>query len=274
MLTLNSGLIKNKHQIQCQYYELEDKCIQIVENYCMESKENKEKFERFAINYQLFRPYFDFVVCVLGYKVINPQMEEGTILIGRNNHMYRYKTTEDISINKAFCYDLSDNVTLDIYPMTLDASTYRDCLVDGDANHILPKDMYGHVHILSQILNMILISNKDICEDYLKSETDLGMFVQRYYPLLRFQADREGRLMIVKSCHRTDNLTPRQQAFLEDLLANRYTYPFYLYDMCKGDAYDNARDISESLKYQPNKKTNDKSKILSKNKSSQPLDPK
>lgn len=253
MLTLDSGLINEHGKIECKYYELEEKCLQIVETYCMESKENQERFEEFSKNYNLFRPYFDFVVCVLGYKVINPQMEAGTILVGRNSHMYMYKDEEKITADKSFCYDLSDDVTLGVRPMTLDASTYNDCLVDGNCNYILPNDMFGHVHILQQLLNMMLISNKDICEDYLTYRSDIGMFVQRYYPILRFQANRQGNMVLVTSVHRKDNLTKKQEMFLGDLLDNRYTYPFYLYDAAEVDRYEAVRDISESLKYRVNK---------------------
>lgn len=253
MLTLDSGLISENGKIECKYYELEEKCLQIVETYCMESRENQERFEEFAKNYNLFRPYLDFVVCVLGYKVINPQMISGTILIGKNNHMYMYQEREKITNAKSFCYDLSDDITLGVKPMTLDASSYKDCLVDGDCNYILPNDMFGHVHILQQVLNMILISNKDICEDYLTYRSDIGMFVQRYYPILRFQSNRQGNKILVTSVHRKDNLTKKQEIFLEDLLANRYTYPFYLYDAGMVDEYSFVRDISESLKYKVNK---------------------
>lgn len=120
MLTLNSGLINKKGEVlECQYYELENICINIVNSYCEESKENKEQFEHFAENYKMFRPYFDFVVCILGYKVINPEMEENTILVGKDNHMYIYKNDEDLTKSKFFCYDLSDDITLNVYPMTL-----------------------------------------------------------------------------------------------------------------------------------------------------------
>lgn len=254
MLTLESGLIGKNGKLECKYYELERKCIEIVENYCIESEENNQIFEQFSKNYKLFRPYFDFVVCVLGYMVINPEMETDTILVGRDNHMYKYKNGEELGSPKAFCYGLSDNVTLNVYPMTLDSGTYHDCLVDGDCNHILPKDMFGHVHIFQQILNMILISNKEICEEYLRYNSDIGMFVQRYYPLLRFQADRQGHMIVVRSMHRTDNITKKQKVFINDLLANRFTYPFYLSDLCSVDKDSYVCDISNSLKYNDDKR--------------------
>ena len=253
MLTLNSGLIDKSGKIlECKYYELEKICIDIVNNYCKESKENREQFENFAKNYKTFRPYFDFVVCVLEYKVLNPEMEENTILVGKNNHMYIYKNDEDLSLKKAFCYDLSDDITLNIYPMTLDSSIFGDYLIDGNCNHILPKDMYGHVHLFRQILNMMLISNEEICKDYLNYNLDVGNFVQRYYPLLRFQTNRMGNMILVKSFHRNDNLTLSQQNFLSDLIDNRYTYPSFLYNLCEEDNFT-SKDLSATFMYEQNK---------------------
>ena len=56
MLTLESGLIGKNGKLECKYYELERKCIEIVENYCIESEENNQIFEQFSKNYKLFRP--------------------------------------------------------------------------------------------------------------------------------------------------------------------------------------------------------------------------
>lgn len=254
MLTLDSGLInKNGELLECKYYELEEHCINIVNDYCEKSEDNREQFDKFSKSYQMFRPYFDFVVCVLGYKVLNPEMEKDFILIGKNNHMYIYKKDEDLNQSKSFCYDLSDDITLNVYPMTLDSSTFSDYLIDGDCNHILPNDMSGHVHIFRQILNMMLISNEDICKDYLKYNLDVGMFVQRYYPLLRFQTYRMGNMVIVKSYHRKDNLTIKQQNFLSDLKDNRFTFPHYLYDLGEEDKEFISKDLSDTFRYESNK---------------------
>ena len=47
MLTLNSGLINKEGKIlECKYYELENICIDIVNNYCEQSDENREQFEK------------------------------------------------------------------------------------------------------------------------------------------------------------------------------------------------------------------------------------
>lgn len=246
MLTLDSALIKNDVIIKCKYYELEKNCIEIVNNYCNESEANRIQFEEFAEKYKTFRPYFDFVICVLGYQVENAQMEENTLLVGKKNHMYVYKKIEKRFENN-FRYGMSDEETLNIYPMSLDSSTFHDCLIDGNNNHILPNDMFGHVQILQQILNLLLISNKEICEEYLHYTSDVGFFVQRYLPIIRFQADKQGRMIITRCFYREDNLTELQNDFINYLLDNRLTYPSFLLKVNEEDnhiAVDLSNEIS------------------------------
>lgn len=253
MLTLDSGLQNEKIRIDCKYYELEEKCMEITKAYCLENEQNETIFYEFSKNYHAFRPYFDFVVCYLHYQVINPQMEEGKLLIGKENHMYVYDSTKQ-QFENGFRYGLSDDCTLDIYPMSLDSSTFHDCLIDGKNQHILPRDMAGHVHISQQILNMLLISNQKVCEEYQKCNTDIGLFIQRYYPLLRFQSDRQGPSVITRGIYRKDNITKRQKTFLSDLLDNRYTYSSCWLDAACEDHYQYAEDLSETLEYKEGRK--------------------
>ena len=248
MLTLDSAIIKDDFIITCKYYEIEEKCREITMDYCNKSIENQEKFQNFSKNYHTFRPYFDFIVCVLGYKILNPQMEESNILIGKENHMFFYNLNKQ-ELEKNFRYDCSDDKTLQIYPMSLDSSTFHDCLIDGNNNHILPKDMFGHVHILQQILNLLLISNKEVCEEYLNYQSDIGFFVSRYLPLIRFQADRQGPFIITRSFYRKSNLTEKQEIYLSELLGNRYTYPSFLYDVDQEENFSNAKDLGKELAY-------------------------
>ena len=250
MKTLESGLIKGAKLHTCKYYDIESLCQKIVHDYCSLNKENNEQFQNLASNYHLFRPYFDFVVCELGYKVLNPELQANTILVGKDNHMYLLDEMEN-PISKGFYAGKSDDKTLDLYPMTLDSSSFHDCLIDGEGNHILPKDMFGHVHILNQIANMIFISNQKVCEEYLRVNMDLGSFISRYYPLIRFQADKQGRMILTRCVYRKSNLTEVQNAFMNDLLANRYTYPSFLNDLDLIDPYP-AIDLSKTLSYEEN----------------------
>ncbi len=246
MLTIESALIKDDKRIICKYYEIEEICKNIVKEYCSKSEENYHNFLEFAKNYHTFKPYFDFVVCVLNYKILNPQMEEDKILVGKENHMYVYnKTSEKFEDN--FRYGLSDDKTLDVYPISIQ-SKLEECMIDGNNNHIMPKDMLGHVQILQQILNMLLISHKGICEEYLSYKSDIGYFVQRYLPLIRFQVDKQMGMILARCVYRNDNITKLQDNFINDLLDNRYTYPSFLYKVNEFDKYD-AQDLTEEMSY-------------------------
>lgn len=247
MNQLESGLVKGEIKITCFYYELEQKCIDIVNIYCLSSEENQKEFDDFSKNYYTFRPYFDFVVCVLGYKVLNPELKANTVLYGKDNHMYI--CTEEKPNPTDFYCGLSDNLTLDIYPMKMDSSTFHDCLIDWNCNHLFPKDMYGHVHIFQQLLNLLLISSKSICEEYVNYNSDIGFFVQRYLPLIRFQADKLGKSVITREVIRDDNCTESQRNFITCLLDNRYTYPSFILDASREDIYENSRNVIADLEY-------------------------
>lgn len=246
MLTIESALIKDDKKIICKYYEIEEVCKNIIKDYCDESEKNHHTFLEFVKNYHTFKPYFDFVVCILGYKVLNPQMEEDTILVGKDNHMYVYKTTSE-KFEDNFRYGLSDDKTLDVYPISI-LSKLEECMIDGNNNHIMPKDMVGHVQILQQILNMLLISHKDICEKYLNYKSDIGYFVSRYLPLIRFQVDRQGRMILTRCVYREDNITKLQGNFINDLLDNHYTYSSFLHKVNEFDKYE-AKDLTEDMSY-------------------------
>lgn len=246
MLTLNSAILKDDIKIECKYYEILEVCKEITKKYCNESKYNYTMFQEFAKNYHTFTPYFDFVVCVLNYKILNPQMEANKVLVGKNNHMFVYDINSLI-FEDNFRYGLSDDKTLNVYPINI-FSKLEECIIDGNNNHIMPKDMYGHVQILQQVLNMLLISNKTVCEEYLEFKSDIGYFVSRYLPIIRFQVDKNGGIMLAKSVYREDNLTELQNNFINELLDNRYTYPSFLYKIDKYDKY-NSIDLSDCLRY-------------------------
>lgn len=68
---MQSGLIDKKGKIiNCPYYEIEELCKKITNEFCCESIENQKFFSNFASEYTYFEPYFDFVVGFLGYSLI------------------------------------------------------------------------------------------------------------------------------------------------------------------------------------------------------------
>lgn len=58
---MKSGLITKEGKIiNCPYYEIEELCKKIVNEFCFESTENQKNFSDFARDYTYFEPYFDF----------------------------------------------------------------------------------------------------------------------------------------------------------------------------------------------------------------------
>lgn len=54
---------------------------------------------------------------------------------------------------------------------------------------------------------MLLISHKEICEEYLSYKSDVGYFVQRYLQLIRFQVDKQMGRILTRCVYRSDNIT-------------------------------------------------------------------
>lgn len=249
MKTLESGLIKDQIVYPCKYYELETMCQKIVTEYCHESVEHTQEFTRFALSYQTFRPYFDFVVGYLGYIVMNPELEKETFIKGEDSHFYLCDEN-GVKLSNGFSFGMGDDITLNKYPMSMDPSTFHDCLIDGNCNHLLSKNMVGHIQLFQQIANNLFISCPDVCEEYLSYPYDLGSFVQRYYPLLRFQAHWQGPMILTRCIYREKNMTPQQNLFMQNLLYNRYTYPSFLNPIERElEEYD-AKDYSRKLQYE------------------------
>lgn len=106
------------------------------------------------------------------------------------------------------------------------------------------------MQLFQQIANNLFISGPDVCEEYLNYPYDLGSFVQRYYPLLQFQADRQGPMILTRCIYREKNMTPQQNLFMQSLLNNRYTYPIFLKSIERElEEYD-AKDYSRKLQYE------------------------
>ncbi len=247
-MTLDCILISSDNQrIYCKYYEIESKCIEIIEKYCNQSEENWMEFNQFSKDYNTFKPYFDFVICRLKYKLQNTQMELGKTLSseGSENYMYVYDN-DSMKKEKTFRYSLSDDTTMNIYPMSLNNIT-EDCVIDGNNNHIMPNNMKGHVPVLNQLLNLLLISNKNACEEFLDYKYDVHSFLSSYLSLMCFRVDIQKRTIITQTSYRGTNITKTQRSFIEELLDNRYTYPSYLYDI--DTLHPNTINVNVSLKY-------------------------
>lgn len=169
---LETKLISPSGEIYSMYYYeiglfAEKMCRQYIEK----NDNNQLEFETFASNYTYFKPYFDFLIFKLGYKIINPFFKDNTVGYSIGNYFITKGINKDDNIQMEKYSSVSDS--------DLQITNYKDIsLKEGfiDQNGIGFKvnrniDM-SHSKVCELILNQIMIYNKEICEDYLKSIHD------------------------------------------------------------------------------------------------------
>ena len=154
-------------------------------------------------------------------------------------------------MEKAFRYTLSDDKTLGVHKMNgYDSSLFKECLIDGDLNYIFPNGMKGHEQAFEQILNLLLISSSEVCYDFLNYDRFVGLFVPRYLPIIRFQAEMIGGYRLTTKCMYFDgNKTKLQKQFIDEFLDNGYTFKSQLEHIETVDDFK-AKDLSNLIRYE------------------------
>jgi len=223
---MNSGLIdKNGNKIECDYYEIEELCIKIIENYCALSNENNQKFIEFAAYYTYFSPYFDFVVGELGYNLINPWLQKNFLLCSTTGRRNYKQKKYDKSLDMYVPYEYgqakigySSDRDLQIKPFNQKSGNYYPSFITENLQEMVPN-VNGHRELAKQILNLGMIKDKTLCEEIMKIDfknTDAAEILMWYWPLLRFDNEDEER----KECsiiYRSDNISKEQEELKEKL---------------------------------------------------------
>lgn len=201
---METGLITNENKfIPIPYYEIGLFAENICKNFMEANEKNKEKFEVFAKNYQHFKPYFDFLLFELGYKMINPllrkdsiwHVEENTLYLSTLNQVkaYRYVPVND-------CIFVRQGNKLE---------NLQDCVVDfyGVFYNVLRKQGLYHEDTDELILNQYLIYDKELFESYQKAKwegLDIGVFCREMlgYSHVTIYEDQSG---FIQYCSDFDN---------------------------------------------------------------------
>ncbi|MDD3453851.1 MAG: hypothetical protein PHN42_06235 [Bacilli bacterium] len=206
----------NKKQIN--YYELESECIKIINNL---DNDLKNKFNEFKLKYKDFNPYFDFVIMYLGYCIENPMGYDNCLLISNNEKIYIFKNNNYIN-NKIYetCFTSCDNQTLNISKVTYNINEFDNGLINKNNIFISNKDMLTHSDTAEMILNQILISNKQIYEEYIVFENFGNKaidFLERKFGFIRFGFNEKILLEYSESA-----LSYKQRDYISYLKSNDY----------------------------------------------------
>lgn len=172
---MKTGLItKNDELIEIPYYEIGKFAENICEQYINESETNRCFFEEFAKNYITFKPYLDFLLFHLGYKMINPLLREGCIWEANNNILQLKNHNGSV-----FDYLPVDDISLQIGEFG--PSTLSDCIIDinGKCYKTCRNQGIHHEEIYELVINQYLIYDKELYEhynNYLKVDFSIGNF--------------------------------------------------------------------------------------------------
>lgn len=162
--------------IEIPYYEVNSFAQKRCYEYIEKSIQNKNTFNAFSKEYKTFNPYFDFLVCVLGYVFVNPLNYQNTIMYF-DRYIKKMKAVTDLNrpVNNLieedgrFTYLMpSSDVSLEIQPFK--NNIMLDGIIMPNGNFlVLDRTILGvHEVLAEQILNELLIKNKELYEDYTK----------------------------------------------------------------------------------------------------------
>lgn len=223
---MQSGLIDRKGKIiNCPYYEIEELCKKIINKFCCESIENQKFFSNFARDYTYFEPYFDFVVGVLGYSLINPWLQSNKILCGNyENRTYTLKYySKLLDSYTAIQYNrevlgFSSDIDLQIKPFS-QRDNFYNCFITSDLTELVPLAEGGHRELGKQLLNLAMIKDRELCKRILQLDfenTDSAEVLMWYFPMLRFDDylfNKDNFALV----YRSDNISEKQKKLILNL---------------------------------------------------------
>lgn len=223
----------NKHE-KVEYYDV----LEYVK-YIATLPMFKDDFEEFKKHYSYFNAYYDYVMFRLGYIMFNPLLFENMCAIADGTQLYffhdkneDYDTIKSHLLDrKSGCYSFMpritkcDDITLQIEPQT--TSIKRDVLVDPNMVSMMSKSTIGPSHVISgnTILNQLLISSKEIFEDYqdffYNDDSSAVEYLVDKMGFIRLISPEYSPLMVINK--RTSTL--RQRIFFE-IMHQKLGYSF------------------------------------------------
>lgn len=163
-MNMKTGVVdKNGNLIEMPYYEIGNFFKNIVKEYISLNEDNKAVYDDFKKDYLFFKPYYDFAIFKLGYKILNPLFNENTLGYAKDNKIIVENMYDD-----ALKYYYSKTNDNEIEVKYADPNNIFSCIIDQDGRCFKvdrEKDQF-HEQIFEQVLNQIIIYNKIICEDY------------------------------------------------------------------------------------------------------------
>lgn len=221
-------IFPNESSRQCQYYELEQVCHEIVDAYCQESSENEAAFQEFSSKYQIFPSYFDFVFGYLNCILENPFMLKDMRLVHRTGTKEYYLQKYNAFMDEYMPYkygqammSYADDETLQIKQIS--DILFYPCFIDYNLKQIVPYEGLGHRELGREILNFLLMKNKCLCEHYFETRAakkiDHASYLMQVIPLIRYDYNDQSKDIAL--VYRSDLSSQAQQQFVRKCQQNK-----------------------------------------------------
>lgn len=216
-------------EIICKYYEINEISKKIIKDLCDKDRTMKEKFDEFSKNYGYFEPFFDFLLCELGYVIKNPFNFENAVFYAKNKKIFLKHLSEDFEI---FGLSSDDEIGLE----KVNEHNMGISMVDGNLMAIKPKGIKRHEIMSRFILNNYFIKNKQMYEEYIEDSKESIFYYYRYVdflcshlPFIRLEKDTKNEknenLAMFKDCDVSylvtgfnSTMTEQHKTFLEEMI--------------------------------------------------------
>lgn len=177
--------------ITIPYYEIGNFFENIVNEFIHNSQQNEEVFLTFQKEYHYFKPYFDFSILHLGYKIQNPFVFRKSVLMAEKEYLlenitnlrdkkYLKASDSNYNIKKVGVDDIQTSL---ISPLGIQFTVNREFNI----NHIELAEIY---------LLETMIYSKNLYEDYIQCMMDPDL--QYAYPNIeRYFRGRLGFIQTV-----------------------------------------------------------------------------
>lgn len=159
--------------IPLNYYDIYDfakkKCLE----YASLSTENGNKFYWFSKEYNTFEPYLDFLLCRLGFMIVNPLNCHNVVECGKNNNIIFKEVDKNLkekSRKKEIYYKRCNEGMRDIRNFSINIKDSGVILPSGKFITV-DRNIY-HEDVAIEVINQYLIKNKELYEDFISYITD------------------------------------------------------------------------------------------------------
>lgn len=217
-------------ETKCKFYELEEKCEEIIQAKIKLDVKLREEFKVFKTKYTYFKPYFDFVLVKLGYKIKNPYELEDAYIYEKDGYIQLFYLNNELEL-----FPPSDDEHIGLYKLT--EKNLNLSMVDENLMAIKPKG-YGHNFTSRLILNQLFIHDKNLYQKFLQeckisnrnfNFFDFTDFLIYHKPFLRIEKnvknEKNKQFAVFKNCDcyyeiqgYIDNLSEKQNKFIEQLV--------------------------------------------------------